>query len=249
MGIKIEDGQDKLYKVVAMKVIDGEQAVYYRVLNLKTFELQDIPAFRILDDIVNGSKDIINIRSKCGIPMIVNSDDYESSDEVIITDLLDKEVLDIFEYALRKPSNNEDENELLIMDAYNSELNTCSPSTFEIDSTEKLFWTCKKGHTVHTEFSVFHSLGCKCPICEIENTGRIPSLRYWAVMTDRMDILKYYDDAEENDRLSDTISYKSLKEVKFRYNDRVYTHKLIDVTQGKISIGDEKHSNIINLGR
>ena len=37
-------------KVILLKTIDNVQVVYYRVLNLDTFETMDIPAYRIMDE-------------------------------------------------------------------------------------------------------------------------------------------------------------------------------------------------------
>ena len=47
--------------MILLKTIDNVQVVYYRVLNLDTFETMDIPAYRIMDEIVNNGLNIVNV--------------------------------------------------------------------------------------------------------------------------------------------------------------------------------------------
>ena len=88
-----------------------------------------------------------------------------------------------------------------------------------VDSDKKLAWTCENKHTIHCGFPTYFSTGGKCPICEIEKSGEIPSLDYWARITNNKDILNMYETASDNQDEASKISYKTSKKVWFRDMD------------------------------
>lgn len=79
-------------KVILLKTIDNVQVVYYRVLNLDTFETMDIPAYRIMDEIVNNRLNIVNVTCTNNQLHIINEDGYNSIEDVITTDEFDSSV-------------------------------------------------------------------------------------------------------------------------------------------------------------
>ena len=232
------------YRVVMVKTVDNMEPVFYRVVNLSTYTTEDIPAYRILDEIVTKKKNIINIKSLNNKVYIVDDDGYESMDQVIVVDVLDKEVQDLHDWAL---SNGDIGSE--IISRYDSKKNHYSLSNTRIDSTKKLGFTCDNGHTLFCEFSTYFSTGCSCPMCEAANDNKVLSLRYWCRLTHNFDILNYYDEAGElNDKDSRNIPWNSRKEVSFKYNDEVITARLDEVTSGNKKLAF-KDLVVINLSK
>ena len=220
----VTDKSNNIWKVIMIKTIDGVEPVYYRLVNLYTYDIVTIPAYRLLDEIINEKKNIINIKCTHNIPVIIDENGYISLDEVIIVDEFDAEIPDIFEWSLRNELGNK------IMSRYSTEANTFSPSNYKIDSLEKLYWTCNNGHTINCGFPTYFSTKCKCPICDLEDKGETPSLKYWAYITNNFNILKEYDEANNNSEYSSDISWKSRKKVWFRRGDEEVQECLYNVT-------------------
>lgn len=209
----INEEQNK-WKIVLVKTIDNIEPVYYRVANLVTYDIVTIPAYRIFDAVFNNGMNIINLKCENNKAVLIDESGYASTDGVIVIDEFDAEIPNIWDWCLQ---NGELGN--IVLSSYNSEENAFSPENFRIDSDEKLAWTCKNGHTIRCGFPTYFSTLCKCPICEAEGNGEIPSLAYWAKVTGNKDTLSMYETATDNMDLSTKISYKTTKKVWFRDKD------------------------------
>lgn len=222
---QIQDKNIKKWKVVLIKTIDDKEPIYYRLVNLYDYSVENIPAYRLLDEIINNKKDIINVKCKNNSVIIVDKDGYENVSEVIIVDEFDKEVINLYDWAL---SHDKMGYELLAR--FDSRKNTFSPSNFKVDSMDKIAWTCKNKHTIVCGFQAYLSNSCSCPICEMEKNGDTPSLSYWAHITDNLDILKEYDQADNNKEYSTSISWKSRKKVFFKKDGEEVQACLYNIT-------------------
>ena len=220
-------GEDT-WRIVLVKTIDNKEPVYYRLVNLKTYETTDIPAYRILDEVIKGNKVIENISCYHNQIRILNSDGYESLDELIAVDEFDKEVPNIMEWSLQNSSVYGN-----VMEHYSDE-NIQSPSNIKVSSSKKLKWKCEKGHVICCDFSVFVGTKCECPICKAEEEGKMLSFRSWAKLTNNLDILQEYDEAQNNVKYSSEIGWKQRTKVWFRRKDEEVSESLYNVTVKKI---------------
>lgn len=232
------------WKIVLIKTIDNREPVYYRLVNMFDYTIENIPAYRLLDEIVNKKKDIVNVKCENNQVVIIDDDGYESTRDIIIVDEFDTEIQNIFDWAMQN-----EEMGSTIISRFDSEKNAFSPSNFKINSTEKIAWTCKNNHTIRCGFPAYFSTKGVCPICEMEESGKLPSLKYWAHMTGNLDILKAYDNAVENKEDSNEISYKARKKVWFNISDNEKDCEqeiLSNVTVKGYKLG---HVNMINLSK
>ena len=78
----VTDKSNNIWKVIMIKTIDGVEPVYYRLVNLYTYDIVTIPAYRLLDEIINEKKNIINIKCTHNIPVIIDENGYISLDEI-----------------------------------------------------------------------------------------------------------------------------------------------------------------------
>lgn len=211
-------------KVILLKTIDNVQVVYYRVLNLDTFETMDIPAYRIMDEIVNNGLNIVNVTCTNNQLHIINEDGYNSIEDVITTDEFDSTVKSLYDWAVDNNDIGSD-----VLSSYDTEKNRSTPSKIEICSDKELAWTCKNGHTVYCDFATYFSLGCKCPLCEAKKTKDTISLKKWAVITKNKDILNKYESSDQNKLNSDEIEWNSKRMVWMGEEHK----KLCEFTSGK----------------
>lgn len=210
---KIVNEKKNKWKIVLVKTIDNTEPVYYRLANLATYEIIEIPAYRIFDEVFNKGLDIVNLKCENNKPVLIDSDGYASTAGVIVIDEFDREVSNIWDWCLENDIGN------YILGRYDSDKNAFSPENFRVDSDKKLAWTCENKHTIHCGFPTYFSTDGKCPICEIEKSGEIPSLDYWARITNNKDILNMYETASDNQDAANKISYKTNKKVWFRDMD------------------------------
>lgn len=192
------------WKIVLIKTIDNTEPIYYRLANIETLETIDVPAYRILDEILNNKRNIVNIKSEYNQLIILDDNGYRSTEECIIVDEFDTEQYSIFDWSV---SNREIGTELL--SKFDTDRNNKTPSNISIESGEKFYWTCSKKHTLYCDFATYFSIGCKCPICEMKKMGKEPSLKYWCTLTNNEEILRKYESAVNNKLYSFDISYKS----------------------------------------
>lgn len=240
---EIKNEEANNWKIVLIKTIENKEPIYYRVANLLTYEVEDIPAYRILDEVINKRKNIINLSCENNQIVVVNEDGYWSLDEVVNIDEFDTEIPDIMEFELRQGEESE------LLKRYDSDKNLFSPSNYKIDSTTKIAWTCDKEHTIKCSFPVFFSTKCKCPICEMEKQEKKLSLKYWANITDNLDILREYEDASSNKDFSDEISWNSKKKVSFNRNGEEVQEVLSNITVKKMEppFSEKNKKQLINL--
>lgn len=242
---KIIDGEHNKWKVVLVKTIENMEPMYYRIVNLYTYDIKVIPAYRIFDAVLNQGLNIINLKCENNKPILIDEDGYASTEGVIVIDLFDEEIPNIMDWCLQ---NNEMGN--LIMSKYDSEKNTFSPSNYRIDSRDKIAWTCENKHTIRCGFPTFFSTKAKCPICELEANGETLSLAYWTNITGNRELLNMYDSSSENTDLSCKINYKAHKRVFFRdtETDEEIAESLYEITvEGKEL--PFKNKRVVNLKR
>lgn len=222
------------WKIVLVETIDEVKAVYYRIVNMFTLEIEDIPAYRLLDEVINNHKNITNMKCVNNEIVIIDSDGYESTNEIITIDRFDKEIPNIYEWCLRNGEFGTD-----IINKFDAEKNLYSASNYKINSHKKITWKCKKGHSIYCGFPTFISNKGECPICEMDKIGEVPSLSYWAHLTNNLDILKYYDNA---DNLEDStmISWKAHKKVRFRQYKEDGTYDEVLTYLNNITVKNEK---------
>ena len=228
-GIEMKVIKDKStkWKIVFVKTIEDITPVLYRIVNLNNYDIENIPAYRIFDDVVNRKKDIINLRCKNNNIYIIDCDGYESLDDIVTVDELNTEPITLLEWAIRKGEIGK-----TMISRFDTDKNDFAPSNYTIDSETKLAWTCEKGHTIRCGIATYFSTKCKCPICEMEERGETPSLKLWGQLTNNMDIVEDYDSAD-NELDSSEINWKSRKEVKFKHGNTELVCKLSDITKGK----------------
>jgi len=243
---KIKYIADDIWKIVLVKTIDNKEPIYYRLVNLKTYETEDIPAYRIFDEVMSGKKKIINLSCENNSIVIIDEDGYKSIAELIHIDEFDKEVPNLLTWAIQNGDFGVE-----VLNRFNLNKNAFSPSNFKISSTKKVAWTCKKGHTIYCGFPTFFSTKCSCPICEAEKNGEMVSLRTWARLTDNMELLQQYDEAEKNDKYSSEIGWKQRNKVWFRKNNEEVSEILYNVTVKNMEPPFSKKNKkmIINLSR
>ena len=223
---------ENLYRVVLVKTIDNTEPIYYRLVKLSDYSIEDIPAHRIMDEIVKG-KVIENIRCENNKLYIVNENGYDSVDDVILLDEFDKHRPNAYDWAMTKGTRGKQ-----LIEHYSVSKNNRALSSYEIDSHTKLAWTCDEGHTIYSGLATYFGTGCKCPLCETKNNSNTMSLRYWCNITNHLDILRAYDGAgTDNNKDSEHRAWNSKKKVWFRgKNNEMEEHVLADVTSGKVKL-------------
>lgn len=243
---KIVNGEQNKWKIVLVKTIDNIEPVYYRVVNLISYRIKTIPAYRIFDAVFNDGMDIINLKCENNKAVLIDERGYTSTDGIIVIDEFDEEVQNIWDWCL---NNSEIGNHIL--NRYDSLKNPFSPENFRIDSEERLAWTCKNNHTIRCGFPTYFSTLGKCPICELEERGETPSLAYWAKLTGNKDILNMYDAASGNNSDSTKINYRTTKKVWFRdtETDEEVLEALSDITVNDKRPPFKKNKETVNLKR
>ena len=85
----------------------------------------------------------------------------------------------------------------------------------------------------------------------MKENDEVPSLHYWAHITNNLDILDWYDSAEENLACSTDIAWNERKKFYFRKGDEVKKAFLSDITAKgkKVGFSDEDNNNSVNLSR
>lgn len=240
MGKKLDNIDNQAYKIVMIKMIEEVEPVYYRVVNLSNYETEDVPAYRLIDDIINHKRNIINVQCENNSIVIVNSEGYKSTDEIIIVDEFDNEIPNLYDWALS--NNNGIGNK--VISTFDVDKNGFSMSNFKVNSKKKIAWTCEKGHTVFCGFPTYFSTGCECFICK---NGKTLSLDYWCKVTNNEKILEYYDNAgDKNELYSTDIYWKSTKEVVFSDRENEQTACLADITSGKVKLNFDNTKVILN---
>lgn len=222
---KIKHIADDIWKIVLVKTIDNIEPIYYRLVNLKTYEVVDIPAYRIFDEVISGKRNICNLSCEHNSIVIVDDDGYKTTEELIVIDEFDKEIPNLLNWIIQNGQKGVD-----VINRFDSEKNSGSPSNFRINSSKKIAWTCEKNHTIFCDFPTYFSTKCKCPICEADAQGEMLSLRTWARLANRPDILKEYDEALNNEQYSAEIGWKQRKKVWFRRNNEEVSEILYNVT-------------------
>jgi len=243
---KIRHIADNIWKIVLVKTIDDTEPIYYRLVNLKTYQTIDVPAYRILDEVINNKKVIKNLICKNNSISIVNDDGYECTDELIKIDEFDKEVPDLLEWSIQHGDLG-----VQILNRFDTDKNILSPSNISISSSRQIAWTCERGHTIYCEFSVYFSTKCNCPVCEAERNDAMLSLKTWACLTQNKDILNDYDAAENNKIYSHDIGWKQRNKVWFRRNDEEVSECLYNVTVKNIEppFSEKNRKKKVNLKR
>lgn len=228
MGNQVVNSDKNKYKIVLAKTIELQEPIYYRIVDLSSYITDEVPAYRLLDEIITKGKNITNIRCENNRVYIVDEDGYDSAKEVILIDEFDNEIEDIYDFAL---SNGEIGS--TIIKRYNAELNRYSMSNYRIDSSEQLAWTCDAGHTIYSDFATYFGTRCNCPICEAQNNNKVMSLCYWARITHNKEIIEAYDEAcDLNNKDSRHRAWNSRKVVSFKKGNEVIEAKLCDITSG-----------------
>lgn len=239
MKRNIINSDELTYKIVLIMTIDNKEPIYYRLVNLGNYHTEEIPAYRIFDEIVNKGKKIVNARIEHNKLVIVDEDGYDSTKDVIIIDIFDKEVDDIYSWALSNGSRGTE-----IIQRYDTN-NRFSLSNASIGSKEKLAWTCDKGHTIYCGFATYFATNCDCPMCLANDSNGVLSLRYWSRLAKRTDILDRYEEAGMlNKMTSREIAWNSRKLVKFKNGDEIIEAKLDEVTNGDIELKFKGKSKI-----
>ena len=244
--MEIKHIAEDTWRIVLVKTIDNKEPIYYRIVNLKTYETEDVPAYRLLDEIIKNKKDIINLSCSNNAIVIINEDGYEDTTELLRIDEFDDEVPNLLYWSL---SNNEIGSD--IIKRFDLDKNAFSPSNYKINSSKKIAWTCEKGHTIYCGFPTYYSTKCSCPICEAEKSGKMLSFRTWARLTNNLELLKQYDEAENNKKYSSEIGWKQRNRVWFRKNDEEVSEILYNVTVKNIKprFSERNSTPVINLSR
>lgn len=245
MAREIVNITNNKWKVVLIKTIEYIEPIYYRLANLDTLETIDVPAYRILDEIINNKRDIVNIECNNNKIVIVNEDGYVDNSEVIVIDDFDEEIPNIYDWTM----DNKDIGTKIIS-RFSDEKNLLSPSNSKISSRKRLYWTCDKGHTIRAGFATYFSTGCKCPICELQKQGKAMSLQYWSTITHNEQIVDMYNASDKNSYCSNNIAWNSSRKVWFKRNDEEVQVSLSDITVKKLEIPFSKNNSAkINLTR
>jgi hypothetical protein len=199
------------WKVVYIKTIDNTEPIYYRIANLETLEAIDVPASRFFDELVNKKLNIINIMCRNNSIVTLDSEGYENTDEIIITDIFDKKTPSLLDWSLSKGVLGTQ-----VMCNFDSEKNKANPSNIKIDSAQKYVWTCEKGHSIKCDIATYMGIGLECPICKLNKEDKVMSLAYWSKITNNENISEGFDNAEGNKIFSTDIAWNSKRKVYFR---------------------------------
>ena len=243
---KVKNEKNK-WRIVLIKTIDNKVPIYYRVYNMNTCEVRNIAAHKIIDEIINNKMEIINIKVENGQIVTLDEDGYESTDKIILVDEFE-DSKSLFDYCLSYGRYQLDGDDLgtNALCSFDETKNEESPSDIKIDSHKKIYWTCRKGHTINCSIPTYFGMKCECPICKLEENGETPSLNYWAHLTNNLDILKQYESAFENLASSTDIGWRERRKVFFKNGGNVERAFLSDVTaKGKqIEYKEECGNNI-----
>lgn len=216
------------WKIVFIKTIDERKPVYYRMVNTHTYEVEIVPAYRLLDEVINKKKDIINISLNNSEISIINEDGYDSTDEVIIIDEFEKDIKSLFDWTVQHEDIGS-----LVMSRFDSEKNEYSPSDYKVDSCDKIAWTCENNHTIKCDFSTYFGMKCECPLCKAEEHGEKISFFDWAQLTDNKQLVEEFNNSENNEVSLKDISYNARKKVWFKRNDTEVQESLYHITMKK----------------
>lgn len=223
-GKSVQNNESSQWKIVMIKTIDDKEPIYYRLANMSNFNVIDIPAYKIFEEIINNNWKILNAICRENKIIIIDNDGYESTESIVVFDEFQTEIPSIFDWALAH-----NEKGTLMLNMFDSNRNEFSPSDYKVTSSEKLYWTCENRHTIQCGFSTFLGIGFKCPICKVEEANKTLSLFSWAKITNNNDILEQYETAD-NEIKSVEISWKSKKRVKFKKEDEEKQQSLYSVT-------------------
>lgn len=234
---KLANKDENLYRVVLLKTIDGEVPIYYRLVRLSDYNIIDIPASKIMDEIFNGIH-IENMRCSHNTLYITDSNGYDSTDEIVVLDEFDQYRPNAFDWSMLKGERGRK-----LISMFSTKKNRQSLGNYEIDGHSDIAWECSHGHLFYAGFSTMYGLGVKCPMCEAAKAKTTLSLKYWAMLTKHYDILQAYE-LGSNERRSDNIAWNSKKEVEFlilgtnkktgEAEQRLLKAPLRDVTSEKI---------------
>lgn len=235
---KLANQDENLYRVVLLKTIESDTPVYYRLVKLSDYSIVDIPANRILDEVFNGIH-IENMRCSRNTLYVIDSDGYDSTDEIVVLDEFDMNRPNAFDWSMLKGEKGK---KLISMF---STKNRQSLSNYDIDGHSVIAWECPHGHLFYSGFATMYSLGAKCPMCEASKLKTTMSLKYWSRLTQNYDILQAYE-LGSNERRSESIAWNSKKDVEFLIlgtnektgdaEQRLFKRPLRDVTSGKIKL-------------
>ena len=243
MGNTIINSDKNNYRIVLAKTIEMQEPIYYRIVDLSSYTTSEIPAYRLLDEIITNNKHIVNIRCENNKIYIIDEDGYDSAREVVLIDEFDTEIQDIYDFALSHGDIGS-----TIIKRYSAEKNRYSMSNYRVDSNEQLAWTCEAGHTIYSDFATYFGTKCNCPICDAQSNGKVMSLKYWARITHNNSIVESYDEAcELNNKDSRHRAWNSRKIVTFKKGNQVIEERLCDITSGlkKLQFNEDKvHINL-----
>ena len=97
---KVTNEDKNRWKIVLIKTIENREPIYYRVVNLHDYSIKTIPAYRILDEVINNGLNIINLKCNDNKPRIIDEQGYESVEGIIIVDEFDNEIDNIFDWCI-----------------------------------------------------------------------------------------------------------------------------------------------------
>ena len=242
---KIYNGDKNKWKVVLVKTLDGTEPIIYRLVNLATFEIVEVPAYRLLDDFVlNRGNIIVNIRFKHNKVVIIDENGYDNADECILVDFEDNDIESIYEWAISHGELGQE-----VINNFDAQKNNRSTRNIRINDKEKIVWTCGRGHSIKCGFATYYSLKAGCPICDAVRDGNRVSLKYWGDITDNKKIVRYFDQSPYNDSYSSEIPFDSKSKIFFEGDNEEFSEmRLYDVTVKGIKPFEVK-KEIVNLTR
>lgn len=225
-----------LYKIVLVKTVRNSGVCYYRAVNLDSLDTHTITPSELIDRIINDRWVVTNLRSVGGVLEVLNDDGYRGLDNVVVVDEF-QETPSLLDYcnALAESSNFQKN----IIQDFNVIRNKKSPGKMPVDSLEKVYWTCKKGHSVYCDIATYIALGGECPICKHEEHGFDVSLYTWAKYTGNGDILLSYN-MSNNPIAPDEIGCSSQKEINL-HGESIKVCKLMKRLR-------EKEAGLVKLG-
>ena len=240
---EVLNNESNEWMVTFVKTVDTDHAVYYRLTNLQTYRTLVVAAHKLIDEIVNNRRIIVNLRTQNNRFVILNEDGYDGAEDIIVVDEFDSDVPNIYEWTLTHGDLG-----CKIIEMYDRAYNLLAPSNIKIDSDVKLHWICSNGHRIHTDFATIASLKCDCPICKAQESGKVLSFKVWANLTDNTELLEQYRSCELNTTASSNIAYDSKKKVYWRKDGVDEMASMYSVTiQGNRPF--RKESDIVNLSR
>lgn len=231
------------WMITFIKTVSNDHVVYYRLTNMRNYNTIEVPAHKLVDEIVNNKRNIINMRSSNNKFVVITEDGYDGTDEIIVVDEFDSDIPNIYEWALAHEDLG-----VQILYMYDNALNLLTPSNIRIDDSKKLAWTCECGHTIFMDFATLVGLRCECPICKAKSSNKVLSLKTWANITNNLDVLEQYRSCELNTSASSSLPYDSKKRVYWRKDNNDVIMSVSDVTI-KNKRPFENTANTVNLSR